>query len=93
MTRKKALTYGALATIVGCAQMIFAQAPVVNIGSRHGNLRAAQSYIVQAFQKLDLAQQDNRYRLGGHAGKAKELLIQADKEIRMAADEANRGGR
>jgi hypothetical protein len=35
------------------------------------------------------AQQDNHYNLGGHAGKAKELLFQASEEIRLSADAAN----
>ncbi|HEX4576583.1 MAG TPA: hypothetical protein VH117_04490 [Edaphobacter sp.] len=42
-------------------QKTFAQAPVVNIDPhRHGNLAAAQSFIVQAYQKLDVAQRDKR---------------------------------
>jgi hypothetical protein len=69
---------------------MFAQAPVVNIDRRrHGNLAAAQSYIVQAYQRLDQAQQANEDQLGGHAQRAKNLLSQADSEIRLAADVAN----
>ena len=69
---------------------MFAQAPVVNIDRRrHGNLAAAQSYIVQAYQRLDQAQQANEDQLGGHAQRAKDLLSQADGEIRLAADVAN----
>jgi hypothetical protein len=70
--------------------VMFAQAPVVDIDPhRHGNLAAAQSYIVQAFEKLNRAQQANEDQLGGHAQRAKELLMQADEEIRLAADVAN----
>jgi hypothetical protein len=69
---------------------MFAQAPVVNIDRRrHGNLAAAQSYIVQAYQRLDQAQQANEDQLGGHAQRAKDLLSQADGEIRLAANVAN----
>ena len=69
---------------------MFAQAPVVDIDRRrHGNLAAAQSYIVQAYQRLDQAQQANEDQLGGHAQRAKDLLSQADSEIRLAADVAN----
>jgi hypothetical protein len=69
--------------------VVFAQQPPVNVGERHGNMRAAQQLIQQAWQKVNEAQQDNNYNLGGHAGRAKELLAQANEEIRLAADAAN----
>jgi hypothetical protein len=72
---------------------VYLQAPVVNIGTRHGNLRNAQSNIVQAYQKIERAQQDNDGQLGGHAQRAKELLIQADEELRLAANVSNAEGR
>ena len=73
--------------------VVYQQAPVVNIGARHGNLRNAQIDIVQAYQKIESAQQANDGQLGGHAQRAKELLIQADAELRMAANVANQEGR
>jgi len=76
--------------VAGASQ---AQQPTVNIGERHGNLRAAQEHIVQAYQLIGVAQQDNDSRLGGHAGRARELLIQADQELRQAANVANNNGR
>jgi hypothetical protein len=91
--KRHVIISGALVILAACAQIIFAQVPEVNIGERHGNLRAAQSYIVQAFQRIDDAQVDNNYRLGGHAGRAKDYLVQADRELRLAADAANHGGR
>jgi hypothetical protein len=69
------------------------QAPVVNIGTRHGNLRSAQSDIVNAYQKINRAQSANDDQLGGHAQRAKELLIQADTELRLAANVSNSEGR
>ncbi len=69
-----------------------AQGPVVNIGSRHGNLRAAQEYVVNAYGKIDEAQKDNRDQLGGHAEKAKEHLVAADEELRAAATYAETHG-
>ncbi|WP_411851355.1 hypothetical protein ACLB90_01830 [Stenotrophomonas sp. LGBM10] len=80
---------GALA-LAGAAQ---AQQPTVNIGERHGNLRTAQEHIVQAYQLIGVAQQDNNDRLGGHAERARQLLIQADQELRAAATSANNNGR
>jgi Spy/CpxP family protein refolding chaperone len=65
------------------------QAPHVDIGSRHGNLRAAQEHIVEAWRLVGEAQYDNDSRLGGHAARAKELLREANDELRMAADAAN----
>lgn len=81
---KKIVLAGIALSAVG-----FAQAPRVNVGERHGNMRAAQELIQQAWQKVDVAQQDNHYNLGGHAGKAKDLLAQASEEIRLSADAAN----
>jgi hypothetical protein len=90
MIIKKDMLIGtALGLIVGCSGALVAQAPVVNIGDRHGNLRAAQQYIVNAWQRIDNAQVDNNYNLGGHAGRAKDLLVQADEELRLAANTAN----
>ena len=94
MKRKKAIVGTALLTALIFAGAAFAQAPVVNIDKRrHGNLAAAQEYIVQAYQKLDRAQAANDDQLGGHAQRAKELLTQADIEIRLAANVANSEGR
>ena len=73
--------------------VVYMQAPVVNIGNRHGNLRNAQSNIVEAYQRIDRAQAANDGQLGGHAQRAKELLIQADIELRLAANVSNAEGR
>jgi hypothetical protein len=73
--------------------VVYVQAPMVNISRRHGNLRDAQSCIVQAFQKVNRAQRANQGQLGGHAQRAKELLIEADAELRRAADVSNAEGR
>jgi hypothetical protein len=73
--------------------VVYLQAPVVNIGNRHGNLRNAQQNIVQAYQRVERAQAANDGQLGGHAQRAKELLIQADIELRQAANVANAEGR
>jgi hypothetical protein len=75
------------------AVMAFAQAPVVNIGTRHGNLRSAQQSIVSAYHSIEAAQQDNDGQLGGHAQRAKDLLMQADEELRQAANVSNSEGR
>lgn len=94
MTKRSLVIALTLCMALAYVGVVFAQAPVVNIDRRrHGNLSAAQSYIVQAFQKLDQAQQANEDQLGGHAQRAKDLLIQADSEIRLAANVANQNRR
>lgn len=69
---------------------MFAQAPVVNIDSnKHPNLAGAQNNIVQAYHLIEKAQGANHDELGGHAQKAKDLLTQADAELRAAATVSN----
>jgi outer membrane murein-binding lipoprotein Lpp len=68
-----------------------AQRPKENVSARrHPNLAAAQRLIEQAWQKLGAAQQANEFDMGGHAAKAKELIDQANREIKLAAEAANR---
>ena len=88
---KKKITLVAIAVCASFAlgAALFAQMPPVNVGERHGNMRAAQQLIQQAWQRVDEAQRDNNYNLGGHAARAKELLSQASEEIRLSADAAN----
>ena len=89
LIKKDMLVGTALRLVLGCSGALIAQQPVVDIGNRHGNLRAAQQYIQAAWQRIDSAQADNNYNLGGHAGRAKDLLVQADEELRLAANVAN----
>ena len=80
-----------LAAAVGAvASASYAQPPAQDISSwRHGNLAAAQQLVAQAFDRLTAAQQANEFQLGGHAGRAKELLREASEEMKLAAIEAN----
>jgi hypothetical protein len=61
--------------------------------NRHPNLAAAQVFIDQAINKISVAQQANEFDLNGHAQNAKGYLIQANREIKIAAAAANRNGR
>jgi hypothetical protein len=83
-----------IAAAVGAmASATYAQPPEQNINSfRHGNLAAAQTLVAQAFDRMTAAQEANEYRLGGHAGRAKELLREASEEMKLAAIEANHDG-
>ncbi len=93
MKIKNVVLTSVMSATLGGGLVLFAQAPVVNIGPRHANLRSAQQYIVQAYQKLEAAQNANEDQLGGHAQKAKELLSQADAELKLAANVSNANGR
>ncbi len=75
---------------IACCALMFAQNPVVNIDRhRHPNLANAQMHIVQACDSIDRAQGANEDQLGGHAARAKEFLLKADEELRLAANVAN----
>lgn len=70
---------------VGCAKK-----PVQNVsGKRHPNLAAAQRLSANAYQKIIAAQQANEWDLEGHAQKAKDLLDQANQELKQAAQASN----
>ena len=86
---KKLLISGTAGLALAAGALIFAQGPMVNIGNRHPNLRAAQQSMAESFRYIERAQGANRGRLGGHAERAKALLAQASQELRMAADYAN----
>ncbi len=78
-----------MALLVGGATM--AQVPKKNISAgRHPNLAAAQRFSQQAWDKIVAAQQANEWDMQGHAQKAKELLDEVNKELKMAAEAANR---
>jgi hypothetical protein len=57
---------------------------------RHPNLADAQRLIDQAYAKISAAQGANEWDMDGHAARAKDLLDQANREIKQAARAANR---
>jgi len=95
MKLNKTLIVGAaLCTALVCSGATVLQAPVVDIDHhKHSNLANAQKSIVDAYRSIEKAQQANEERLGGHAQKAKDLLTQADAELKLAANVANAEGR
>jgi hypothetical protein len=58
-------------------------------GRRYPNLVAAQRLTAQAYSKIVAAQRANEFDREGHAQKAKELLDQANAELKLAAHAAN----
>src|SRR5271154_5202477 len=90
MNRKILILAAVVVSVAASSSFAVAQAPTVTIDPQsHGNLAAAQESIVVAFIRISDAQQANDDHLGGHAGRAKELLNQANEEIRLAADFAD----
>ncbi|MDR3415906.1 MAG: hypothetical protein P4L83_06955 [Nevskia sp.] len=88
MNKQIVLAMGAAALLIGSAALA---EPRENVsGKRHPNLAAAQRLSEQAFNKVSAAQQANEFDMDGHAAKAKELLEQANNELKQAAEAANK---
>jgi hypothetical protein len=91
MKISKGIAGVALAAALIGGSVAVAQRPVDNVsGKRHPNLAAAQRLSQQAFEKITAAQQANEWDMDGHAAKAKDLLDQANKELKQAAEAANK---
>jgi hypothetical protein len=72
--------------------LLYAEEPKTNINpAKHPNLAKAQTLINEAFDSIVAAQKANEFDLGGHAAKAKGLLEESSKELKLAAIEANKG--
>ena len=83
---KKIVTAAVIAAVVGA----FSIAAVAGPEAGHPNLIAAREDIHHAQDKIRQAQAANHEDMGGHAARALELLGQAEEEIRLAAEAANR---
>ena len=74
--------------------LALAQLPKENVApGRHPNLAAAQRLSQQAWQRIVAAQEANEFDMQGHAQKAKNLLDEVNRELKLAAESANRKGR
>jgi hypothetical protein len=87
-----------LAFVIGSllllAAIATAQKPVKDVNpAHHPNIAAAQQLSQQAFQKIVAAQEANEWDMEGHAQHAKELLQQANNELRAAATAANKNAK
>ena len=58
-------------------------------GKRHPNIAAAQRLSSQAYQRIVDAQNANEWDLAGHAQKAKQLLEEANDELKKSAEISN----
>ena len=76
--------------LMSCVAASALAKPVDNVSHhRHPNLAAAQRLSTQAFEKIVAAQRANEFDLGGHAQKAKDLLDEANRELKAAAETSN----
>ena len=88
----------ALAAVTGILILVggvaLAQRPRENVSAaRHPNIAAAQRLSQQAWEKIVAAQQANEWDMQGHAEKAKNLLDEVNRELKLAAETANRRGK
>ncbi len=91
MLKKNVLIAIALVLVLLCGGMIFAQKPVKNVSpARHPNIASAQRLAAQAYERVVAAQKANEWDMEGHARKAKDLLDQANQELKLAAEAANK---
>ena len=82
---------GAMLVVASLAGTVSAQRPRRNVSpARHPNLAEAQRLVDQAVKKITDAQKANEFDLGGHAEKAKVLLDDANRELKLAAEAANK---
>jgi len=60
---------------------------------RHPNIAAAQQLSQRAWQRIVDAQRANEWDMEGHAQRAKNLLDDVNRELKLAAGAANRNTR
>jgi|SRR5271165_425397 len=73
-----------------CCSVTLAQEPVQDISPQiHPNLAEAQNHVVQANNYIKVAQKDNKYDMKGHAERARQLLVEVNRELKLAAEAAN----
>jgi hypothetical protein len=91
MTKARIALSTALGAALICGAMAMAQKPVENVsGKKHPNLAQAQRLSQEAWEKVGAAQEANEWDMDGHAAKAKSLLDQVNKELKLAAEAANK---
>jgi hypothetical protein len=86
----RSISLAALAALAVLSTAALAD-PVKDVDPKlHPNLAAAQSLVVDAFDKLKAAQSANEFDMSGHAQKAKEMLDKVNEQIKQAAQAANK---
>jgi len=94
MTKQSRVVRNLLIAVLFFGGSLLAQDPVQNVDrARHPNLAEAQRLVAEASQRISDAQNINHEDMHGHAEKARRLLVQANEEIKLAAEAANVRGR
>lgn len=89
MSKKMRVSTAILAAVL-FSGISLAQQPVMDISPKiHPNLARAQRLIVQANDYIERAQKANRGDMRDHAERARQLLAQANQELKAAAEAAN----
>lgn len=87
---KKIISMVVLGLLLLVGTAAFATRPARNVSAvKHPNIAAAQKHVQKAYDLTVAAQKANEFDLGGHAQKAKDLLEQANAELKLAAETAN----
>jgi len=82
-----------LSAVLLCTAVTLAQEPVQNISKeQHPNLAEAQRLVAEANKRIADAQNINHEDMKGHAEKARRFLVQANEELKLAAEAANAAG-
>jgi hypothetical protein len=88
---KTKLIAGIMAVLFIVSTSVILAAPKRDVSfKKHPNIAAAQVLVEQAFKKISAAQRANEFDMDGHAAKAKDLLEQANSELKQAAEAANK---
>jgi signal transduction histidine kinase len=72
------------------ASLVAAGAAFAGPEAGHPNIIAAREHAQMAIEKMKAAQAANEYDMGGHAAKAEKLLHEAEEQMRLAAEAANK---
>jgi hypothetical protein len=89
MTKKNLLINTILSAALFSSGVTLAQTPVQNIDKNaFPNLAEAQRLVVQANSYIITAQNANKEDMQGHAAKARQLLVQVNEELKLAAEAA-----
>ena len=72
------------------ASLVAAGAAFAGPEAGHPNIIAAREHAQMAIEKMKAAQAANEYDMGGHAAKAEKLLREAEEQMRLAAEAANK---
>jgi hypothetical protein len=79
----------AMVPLALCFTLISAAA-IAGPEAGHPNIIAAREDAQHAIAKMHAAQVANEYDMGGHAAKAEKLLAEAEQQMKLAAEAANK---